>query len=164
MRGNNVMLDYLNDPAATESAFAGGWFHSGDLGVVHTDGYVELHDRAKDTVISGGENIFTIEVEACLMSHPDVLEVAVVGVPRERWGERLTAYSRSARSRVLRSATSSSMSAHRSRISRAPDSVEFLEALPRAPPARCRSSVSVALDLFTCAALSPVSGPGFKRA
>jgi fatty-acyl-CoA synthase len=92
MRGNNVMLGYYNDPDGTEKAFAGGWFHSGDLGVVHPDGYVELRDRAKDIVISGGENISTIEVEQALMSHPAVLETAVIGVPDDKWGERPRAY------------------------------------------------------------------------
>ncbi|MBT9281721.1 MAG: acyl--CoA ligase family protein [Hydrogenibacillus schlegelii] len=87
MRGNGVMLGYYKDPAATEKAFAGGWFHTGDLGVMHPDGYIELRDRAKDIIISGGENISSIEVERVLLEHPAVLEVAVVGVPDEKWGE-----------------------------------------------------------------------------
>ena len=87
MRGNNVMTGYYEDPAGTEKAFAGGWFHSGDLGVMHADGYVELRDRAKDVVISGGETISTVEVEQAIVSHPAVLEAAVIGVPDERWGE-----------------------------------------------------------------------------
>jgi fatty-acyl-CoA synthase len=88
MRGNNVMLGYYNDPEATAKVFRGGWLHSGDLGVMHPDGYIELRDRAKDIVISGGENISTVEVEQALMSHPAVLESAVIGVPDTRWGER----------------------------------------------------------------------------
>ena len=92
MRGNNVMAGYYRDPEATAEAFRGGWFHSGDLGVMHPDGYVELRDRAKDVVISGGENISTIEVEQALMSHPAVLEAAVIGVPDEKWGERPKAF------------------------------------------------------------------------
>ena len=87
MRGNNVMKGYYRDPEATATAFAGGWFHSGDLGVVHPDGYVELRDRKKDIIISGGENISTIEVEHTLVRHPAVLEAAVVAIPHERWGE-----------------------------------------------------------------------------
>jgi len=87
MRGNNVMKGYFNDQAATEKAFRGGWFHSGDLGVMHPDGYIELRDRAKDIIISGGENISTIEVERVLYAHPAVLEAAVIGVPDEKWGE-----------------------------------------------------------------------------
>jgi fatty-acyl-CoA synthase len=92
MRGNNVMAGYHDDPEATAAAFQGGWFHSGDLGVMHPDGYVELRDRAKDVIISGGENISTVEVEQAVVSHPAVLETAVVGVPDERWGERPKAF------------------------------------------------------------------------
>jgi fatty-acyl-CoA synthase len=92
MQGNNVMLGYFDDPAATDKAFEGGWFHSGDLGVMHPDGYVELRDRAKDVVVSGGENISTIEVEQAIVSHPAVAEAAVIGVPDEEWGERPKAF------------------------------------------------------------------------
>jgi len=92
LRGNNVMAGYFKDPAATAEAFAGGWFHTGDLGVMHPDGYVQLRDRAKDIIISGGENISTVEVEQALVSHDAVLDVAVIGVPDEKWGERPRAY------------------------------------------------------------------------
>jgi len=88
MRGNIVMKGYFDDPEATAEAFRGGWFHSGDLGVMHPDGYIELRDRAKDIIISGGENISTIEVEQALVRHADVLEAAVVAIPDEKWGER----------------------------------------------------------------------------
>jgi len=87
MRGNNVMRGYYDDPEATAEAFRGEWFHSGDVGVMHPDGYIELRDRSKDIIISGGENISTIEVENVLYGHPDIHEVAVVGVPHEKWGE-----------------------------------------------------------------------------
>jgi fatty-acyl-CoA synthase len=87
MRGNNVMSGYFQQPDATERAFEGDWFHSEDLAVWHADGYIELKDRAKDIIISGGENISTQEVEKVIMEHPAVLEVCVVGVPDERWGE-----------------------------------------------------------------------------
>jgi fatty-acyl-CoA synthase len=87
MRGNNVMKGYFEDPEATTEAFRGGWFHSGDLGVMHPDGYIELRDRKKDIIISGGENISTIEVEHTIVEHPDVLECAVVAMPHEKWGE-----------------------------------------------------------------------------
>jgi len=87
MRGNNVMAGYYRDEEATRAAFAGGWFHSGDLGVMHPDGYVELRDRLKDVIVSGGENIASIEIEQALVAHPAVSEAAVVGVPDERWGE-----------------------------------------------------------------------------
>lgn len=87
MRGNNVMAGYYEQPEATEQAFGGGWFHSGDLAVTHPNGYVEIKDRMKDIIISGGENISTVEVENALYQHPDVLEVAVVSKPHEKWGE-----------------------------------------------------------------------------
>jgi fatty-acyl-CoA synthase len=92
MRGNNVMKGYLDDEEATAKAFRGGWFHSGDLGVMHPDGYIELRDRAKDIIISGGENISTIEVEQALVRHPDVLEAAVVAIADAKWGERPKAF------------------------------------------------------------------------
>jgi fatty-acyl-CoA synthase len=87
MRGNNVMKGYFDDPEATAQAFRGGWFHSGDVGVVHPDGYIELRDRSKDIIISGGENISTIEVENTIYSNPKVQEVAIVAMPHEKWGE-----------------------------------------------------------------------------
>ncbi|HWC97548.1 MAG TPA: AMP-binding protein [Candidatus Sulfopaludibacter sp.] len=92
MRGNNVMLGYYDNPEATAEAFEGGWFHSGDLAVVHTDGYIELRDRKKDIVISGGENISSIEVEKVLADHPAVAEVAIVAEPDAKWGEVPKAY------------------------------------------------------------------------
>lgn len=92
MRGNNVMKEYFRAPEATAEAFRGGWFHSGDLAVWHPDGYIELRDRAKDVIISGGENISTIEVEQALQQHPAVLEAAVIAIPDDRWGERPKAY------------------------------------------------------------------------
>ena len=91
-RGNIVMKGYLKNPQATEAAFAGGWFHSGDLGVWHEDGYVELKDRSKDIIISGGENISSIEVESVLYRHPAVLEAAVTARPDDKWGETPCAF------------------------------------------------------------------------
>ena len=91
-RGNNVMKGYLKNPEATAAAFAGGWFHSGDLGVMHTDHYIQLKDRSKDIIISGGENISSIEVEDVLYRHPAVLEAAVVARPDEQWGETPCAF------------------------------------------------------------------------
>jgi fatty-acyl-CoA synthase len=87
MRGNNTMKGYFRDPEATASAFRGGWFHSGDLAVMHPDGYIELRDRKKDIIISGGENISTIEVEQVVAAHPAVLEAAVIAIPDDYWGE-----------------------------------------------------------------------------
>ena len=138
MSGNDVMKGYHDDPEATAAAFRGGVFHSGDLGVWHPDGYIELRDRAKDVVISGGENISTIEVEQALASHPAVLEVAVIGVPSERWGERPKAFV------VLRpgaSAGHDELTAHmHGRIARykCPDTFEVLEELPRTSTGKVR--------------------------
>ena len=87
VRGNVVMKGYYNDPEATAAAIKDGWFHSGDAAVVHEDGLVEIRDRFKDVIISGGENISSVEVEGCLLHHPSVQEVAVVGMPHEKWGE-----------------------------------------------------------------------------
>ena len=87
VRGNVVMRGYYNDPEESAKALRDGWFHSGDAAIVHSDGYVEVCDRIKDVIISGGENISSIEVEGVMMRHPSVLEIAVVGMPHERWGE-----------------------------------------------------------------------------
>ena len=131
MRGNNVMSGYYDDPDATEKAFRGGWFHSGDLAVWHPDGYIELRDRSKDIIISGGENISTIEVEQAVVSHPAVLEAAVVAVPDDKWGERPKAFV------VLKDgmeASEEDVIAHvRGRLAhfKAPDQVEIVEELPK---------------------------------
>ncbi len=92
MRGNVVMKGYLKNPTATEESFDGGWFHSGDLAVWHPDGYIDIKDRSKDVIISGGENISTIEVESVLYRYPGVLEAAVVARPDPRWGETPCAF------------------------------------------------------------------------
>ena len=131
MHGNNVMAGYFEDEDATAEAFRGGWFHSADLGVMHPDGYVQLLDRAKDVVVSGGENISTVEVEQAMLSHQAVLEAAVIGVPDERWGERPKAFV------VLkpgREASEAKLIEHvRSRIAgyKAPKAVEFMAELPK---------------------------------
>jgi fatty-acyl-CoA synthase len=141
MTGNNVMKGYHEDPAATAEAFRGGVFHSGDLGVWHPDGYIELRDRAKDLVISGGENISTIEVEQAIASHPAVLEAAVVGVPDDRWGERPKAFV------VLRAgqeAAPDDLSAHvRGLLAgyKCPDAFEMLDELPRTSTGKVRKTV-----------------------
>jgi fatty-acyl-CoA synthase len=92
LRGNTVMMGYLKNPAASAKAFADGWFHTGDLGVRHPDGYVEVKDRSKDVIISGGENISSLEIEEILYRHPAVLEAAVVAAPDEKWGEHPCAF------------------------------------------------------------------------
>lgn len=131
MRGNNVMKGYYRDDEATAKAFEGGWFHSGDLGVMHPDGYVQLRDRAKDVVVSGGENISTVEVEQAVLSHDAVLDAAVIGVPDDKWGERPKAFV------VLKAgatATEEDLLGHvRSLIARykAPREIEFVDELPK---------------------------------
>jgi fatty-acyl-CoA synthase len=92
IRSNTVAAGYLDDEKATADAFRGGWFHTGDLAVIHPDGYIELTDRSKDVIISGGENIASVEVEKALTAHPEVIEAAVVAVPDQRWGERPVAF------------------------------------------------------------------------
>jgi len=131
MRGNNVMKGYFDNPEGTAKAFEGGWFHSGDLGVMHPDGYVELRDRAKDVVVSGGENISTIEVEQAIVSHPSVLEAAVVGVPDPKWGERPKAF---VTLRDGQTVTEEALIEHvRTQIARykSPGHIEFVEELPK---------------------------------
>ena len=86
-RGNVIMKGYFEDPAATAEALRGGWMHTGDAAVVHPDGYVEIRDRFKDVIISGGENISSVEIESILLTHPSIQEAAVVGIPHEKWGE-----------------------------------------------------------------------------
>ena len=131
MRGNNVMKGYFDNPEATGEAFRGGYFHSGDIAVWHPDGYVDLRDRSKDIIISGGENISTIEVEKAIASHPAVLECAVIAVPHERWGERPKAF-------VVRKAGRTALPHEiidhvRDRIApfKAPDEVEMVDSLPK---------------------------------
>ena len=131
MRGNNVMKGYHADADATEKAFRGGWFHSGDLGVWHPDGYIELRDRSKDIIISGGENISTIEVEQAVVSHDAVLEAAVVAMPHEKWGERPIAY---VTLKPGASAEPDEIIAHvRDQLAhyKAPDAVEIVDQLPK---------------------------------
>jgi fatty-acyl-CoA synthase len=92
LRSNTVMKGYLRNPEATEAAFSGDWFHTGDLAVMHPDNYVEIKDRAKDIIISGGENISSLEVEEVLYQHPEVMEAAVVARPDPKWGETPQAF------------------------------------------------------------------------
>ena len=141
LRGNNVMIGYYKDDEATATAFAGGWFHTGDLGVMHPDGYIQLRDRAKDIIISGGENISTIEVEQALASHPEVLDVAVIGVPHEKWGETPVAY-------VIRASGSSldseALVTHaRQHLAgfKVPKAIHFPEDLPRTSTGKVQKNV-----------------------
>ena len=141
LRGNNVMIGYYKDVPATGKAFEGGWFHTGDLGVMHPNNYIQLRDRAKDIIISGGENISSIEVEQALYSHPDVVDVAVVGVAHEKWGERPVAH-------VVRvngsTVTEDELRDHvRDQLSgfKVPDSVVFSDELPRTATGKVRKNL-----------------------
>jgi fatty-acyl-CoA synthase len=130
-RGNVVMAGYFNDQAATAAAIRDGWFYTGDAAVVHADGYIEIRDRFKDVIISGGENISSVEVESVLLRHPAVLEAAVVGMPDEKWGETPHAFV------VLRPGAAASaaeiVSFARDGLAhfKAPRVVHFLDALPK---------------------------------
>jgi fatty-acyl-CoA synthase len=131
MRGNNVMKGYYRNEQATAEAFRGGWFHSGDLGVQHPDGYIELRDRKKDIIISGGENISTIEIERALYQHPAVFEVAVIGIPDQKWGEVPKAF---ITLKPGATATAEEMIAFcRERLAhfKCPKAIEFVETLPK---------------------------------
>lgn len=141
LRGNNVMIGYYKDVPATRKAFEGGWFHTGDLGVMNPNNYIQLRDRAKDIIISGGENISSIEVEQALYSHPDVADVAVVGVAHEKWGERPVAH-------VVRvngsTVTEDDLRDHvRNQLSgfKVPDSVVFSDELPRTATGKVRKNL-----------------------
>ena len=131
VRGNVVMAGYYDDPVATAQAIRGGWFHSGDAAVVHPDGFVEIRDRLKDVIISGGENISSVEVEGTLLHHPAVQEVAIVGMPDETWGEAPHAFV------VLRAGASVSEAELREFVRgrlahfKCPKSVRFVEELPK---------------------------------
>ena len=130
-RGNVIMKGYYNDPEATKKVMGDGWFHTGDAAVMHPDGYAEIRDRIKDVIISGGENISSIEVEGVLLRHPAVLEAAIVGLPHEKWGEAPFAYV------VLKpgaSATEAELIAFtRDRLAhfKAPHGVTFVDELPK---------------------------------
>ena len=131
MRGNNIMRGYHRDREATLAAFEGGWFHSGDLAVVHENGYVELRDRLKDVVISGGENISTIEVEQALVQHQDVEEAAVVGAPDEKWGETPVAFVTGRGERVLRADELKAFVRERLAPFKVPKRIEVVTDLPK---------------------------------
>lgn len=153
LRGNTVMLGYHNDRHATEEAFRGGYFHTGDLGVMHADGYIEVKDRSKDIIISGGENISTIEIENALISHARVRDVAVVGVPDEQWGERPHAFV------LLEPGTSIEIVTLQEHASatvarfKVPDFFTFVDELPRTATGKVTKAAlrQLAADTFTSA-------------
>jgi len=141
MRGNSIMAGYHGQDAKTDAAFHGGWFHSGDLAVWHSDGYVELRDRSKDIIISGGENISSIEVEHGLAAHPDVVEVAVVAAPHDVWGEVPKAYVVARDGAPL--TADDVLAFGRTRLARhkVPKIVEFLDALPKTATGKVQKHV-----------------------
>ena len=138
-RSNTVAAGYLDDEKATADAFRGGWFHTGDLGVMHPDGYIELNDRSKDIIISGGENIASVEVEKVLAAHPDVLEAAVVARPDPRWGERPVAFVTTSRDDISERELTDFV---RGRLAhfKAPDQVYF-ETLPKTSTGKIQKHV-----------------------
>lgn len=138
LRGNGVMQEYYKNPEATEEAFRGGWYHTGDLGVLHPDGYIELKDRAKDIIISGGENISSIELEKALYSHPEVQDVAVVGISHNKWGERPLAYVvQVPESTVDEDQLRQHCAEHVAKF-KVPDRIEFVAELPRTATGKVR--------------------------
>ena len=130
-RGNVIMAGYYNDAEATEQAMRGGWFHSGDAAVVHPDGYVEIRDRLKDVIISGGENISSVEVEGVLLRHPSVQEVAIVGLPDERWGEAPHAFVVLKREAISTEAELREFARANLAHFKAPHTVTFVSELPK---------------------------------
>ena len=150
LRGNTTMMGYFKDDHATEEAFSGGWFHTGDVGVMHTDGSIELRDRKKDVIISGGENISTIEVEQAVMTHPAVMEAAVIAIPDEKWGESPKAF---VSLKAGLSATADEIIEHvRGRIAhfKAPSAVEFGE-LPKTSTGKIQKYVLREREWAGCA-------------
>ena len=145
LTGNGIMAGYFNDEEATAHAFRGGWFHTGDLGVMHPNGYIQLMDRAKDVVVSGGENISTIEVEQAVISYPDVSDCAVIGVPDEKWGERPRAYvvlrpeARDADQSAVQEAVIAHCRAHIAGY-KVPRDVRILDELPRTSTGKVRKN------------------------
>ena len=131
VRGNVVMAGYYNDPDATAQAMRGGWFHSGDAAVVHPDGYVEIRDRFKDVIISGGENISSVEVEGILMRHPAIQEVAVVGMPDPKWGETPHAFVVLAPGATLTASALIDYAREQMANFKTPRKVEFVTELPK---------------------------------
>jgi fatty-acyl-CoA synthase len=129
--GNVVMKGYYNDPEATARAMGDGWFHSGDAAVVHPDGFAEIRDRIKDVIISGGENISSVEVEGVLLRHPSVLEVAIVGMPDEKWGESPHAFVVLAPGKTATPEELIEFTRERLAHFKAPREVKFIDALPK---------------------------------
>lgn len=131
VRGNVVMEGYYRDPEATARAFEGGWFHTGDAAVVDPDGYMLIRDRLKDVIISGGENISSVEVEGVLLTHPSIREVAVVGMPHETWGEAPHAFAVLHEGRVLEASELTAFARERLAGFKVPKGLTVLDELPK---------------------------------
>jgi fatty-acyl-CoA synthase len=157
VRSNTVSAGYLDDDDATDEAFRGGWFHTGDLGVVHADGYIELTDRSKDIIISGGENIASVEVEKVLAAHPDVLEAAVVAVPDPKWGERPVAFITSGRPDLTERELTELVQARLARF-KVPDRFYF-EDLPKTSTGKVQKQVLRDRARYRVLPETPVSPP-----
>jgi fatty-acyl-CoA synthase len=160
VRSNTVAAGYLDDEQATAEAFRGGWFHTGDLAVLHPDGYIELTDRSKDVIISGGENIASVEVEKVLAAHPEVLEAAVVAVPDERWGERPVAFVTTSGGTVTEGELTEFVRGRLARF-KAPDRVYF-EALPKTSTGKIQKHVlrAMARERTQDGGPAPAQSPG----
>jgi fatty-acyl-CoA synthase len=131
MHGNMVMKGYLDNEEATEEAFEGGWYHSGDVALWHEDGYIEIRDRSKDVIVSGGENISTIEVEQAIARHDSVLEAAVVAIPDEKWGERPKAFVTLKKGKEATEEDIITFCKERIARYKAPAAVDFVDELPK---------------------------------
>jgi fatty-acyl-CoA synthase len=141
VRGNVVMRGYYRDTDASDEALRGGWLHTGDVAVVHADGFLEIRDRRKDIIISGGENISSVEVEHVLMRHPSVLEVAVVGMPDERWGEAPHAFVVMRPNESVSEDELQQFARERLAHFKAPRSVTLVGELPRTATGKIRKNV-----------------------
>ncbi|MFZ2469343.1 MAG: fatty acid--CoA ligase, partial [Parvibaculum sedimenti] len=133
IRGGMVMKGYWNRPEATEEAVRSGWFHSGDAGYFDTDGYLYIHDRVKDMIVSGGENVYPAEVENALFGHPAIADVAVIGVPDERWGEAVKACVVLKPGQNVEVADIIAFAKTRIAGFKVPKSIDIVQALPRNP-------------------------------
>ncbi len=161
LRGNVVMKGYLKNPSASAEAMAEGWFRSGDLAVWHPDGYVEIKDRSKDIIISGGENISSLEVEDVLYRHPDVDEVAVIAMPDEKWGEVPCAFVKLKEGRELSQAELIAFCREQMAHFKAP-SASSSPRCRKPPPARCRNlccAGSWAVEVATAVKQNGPDGP-----
>ena len=165
VRGNVVMKGYYNDPEATAKAMRGGWFRSGDAAVVHADGYIEIRDRFKDVIISGGENISSVEVEGVLMRHPAIQEVAVVGIPDPKWGETPHAFVVAASGAEVSEADLIAYARDHMAHFKAPRKIKFVTELPKTATGKIQKYVlrsGRSADQYPVARLGSASRSGSR--